>query len=129
MELQDDQQSMPVRQTSIAHQFVTCQNTNNNAIRTNIEQSAINFPMQCMNTEDDGTIKSLMSILNAVSTKDFILARRSRFHQFYPSDFANYVFKSWNNLAKIENVEVEDTRTTSPCSLLLENGPGKHWFV
>ena len=42
LELHDNEQGRPVRRTSTAHQFVTSQNRNSNAIRNEIVESAIN---------------------------------------------------------------------------------------
>jgi hypothetical protein len=118
LELQegDNEQGRPTRRTSTAHQFVTSRNRDSNAIMNEIVQSAINFLGQRMNTENDGTIESLISILDETSSKDLVLASRdlvsSIFGPSYLSDFVSYVCKSWNNLTKIEHFEVEDTGTT-----------------
>ena len=74
LEEEDDDQGRAVRRTKTAHQFVTSRNRDSSAIRNEILQSAINFLGQRMNTENDGTIKSLMSILDATSSKDLIVA-------------------------------------------------------
>ena len=113
LEEEDDDQGRAVRRTKTAHQFVTSRNRDSSAIRNEILQSAINFLGQRMNTENDGTIKSLMSILDATSSKDLIVASRDLVSKIFgPScltDFVTDVCKSWSNLSKIEYVEVEDT--------------------
>ena len=87
------------------------------AIRNEIVESAINFLDQRMNTENDGTMQNLIQILDAKSSKKFILASRELASQILGpsslSDFVADVCSSWPNLSKIrhEHVEVEDNGT------------------
>ena len=95
---EDNEQGRPVRRTSTAHQFVTSRNRDSNAIRNEIVQSSINFLGQRMNTENDGTIECLMSILDATSSKDLVLASRNLVSLIFGSsclsDFVSDVCKS-----------------------------------
>lgn len=104
-----------VRKAKTAHQFASSGSRDSRAIRNEIVESAINFLGQRMNTENDGTVQNLIQILDAKSSKEFIMASRELASQILgpsnPSDFVADVCSSWPNLSKIQHVEMEDTGT------------------
>ena len=94
-----------VRKAKTAHQFVSSGSRHSHAIRNEIVVSVINFLDQHMNTENDGTMQNLIQILDAKSSKEFILASRELASQILEpsslSDFVADVCSSWPNLSKI----------------------------
>ena len=87
----------------------------NKAVRNEVVQSAINFLHERMNIENDGTINSLKTVLEAKSPKVFITSSRELVSQMFGSQvieqFVSDVCSSWNKISEVKRVEVEDTGT------------------
>ena len=85
------------------------------AVRNEVVQSAINFLHERMNIENDGTINSLKTVLEAKSPKVFITSSRELVSQMFGSQvieqFVSDVCSSWGKISKVKSVDVEDTGT------------------
>lgn len=115
--LQEDSETNNAEQgkRKTAHQFVTAMRRDNDAVRNEIVQSAINFLHERMNIENDGTIKSLKTILEAKSPKGFITSSRDLVSQMFGNEvieqFVADVCSSWSKVSEVESIDVEDTGT------------------
>ena len=95
--------------------FVTAMRRDNKAVRNEVVQSAINFLHERMNIENDGTINSLKTVLEAKSPKVFITSSRELVSQMFGSQvieqFVSDVCSSLGKISEVKSVDVEDTGT------------------
>jgi len=100
---------------NIMNKYVTTTHRNDMAVRTEIVQSAINFLDERMNLENDGTLKSLMKILDAKSSTELITASRDLASQLFGpekiEDFVSDTCMSWRKIVAIEDPAIEDNGT------------------
>ena len=99
----------------VMNKYVTTTNRNDIAVRMEIVQSAINFLDQRMNLENDGTLKSLMKILDAKSSIELITASRGIASQLFGPDkieeFVSDICISWSKISTIEDPAIEHNGT------------------
>ena len=87
----EDDCDTSVRKAKTTHQFLSSGSRDSHAIRNEIVESAINFLDQRMNTENDGTMQNLIQILDAKSSKEFILASRELATQILEPSIASLI--------------------------------------
>ena len=105
------EENKSLRQTN--NQFVTSMRRSDDAVRIEIEQSAINFLNERMNIEEDGTIHNLKKVLESKPAKEFIVSSRDLISQMFGDEvleeFVGDVCASWSKISEIKDIALEDT--------------------